>query len=133
MAKVVRVRPPPRPPAFVRKQNQRFCFLTSPWQASRAKRDGNDTANPKGKTAAVESHGSPWHFALRLSPCCGLAARYALRCLRLNASRYSFREIRTVWDLTVPEALFTCTVAAELDGAEFESREEAEANEDAVK
>ncbi len=36
--------------------------------------------------------------------------------MRLNALRYSFREIRGVWDLTVPEALFTCTVVAELDG-----------------
>ena len=66
-------------------------------------------------------------------PCCGLAARYAFRCIRLSASRYSFREIRTVWDVTVPEALFLCTVAAELDGAEFEAREDAEAKEDAEK
>ena len=59
------------------------------------------------------------------SPCSSMAARYAMRANRLSLRRFVLRRVESVWDLTVPEALWGCVVAAELDGAEFESEDEA--------
>lgn len=58
------------------------------------------------------------------APCCGAAIRLAMSAERAGVMRLLHRNVRSIWDVSVAEALWVLSCSEEISGAELESVEE---------